>query len=56
MTSSWTTNSSSLPAIPKLGYGIVFQCISSSEILPVLAFSMTLSSYLRRPLRVLIPA
>lgn len=54
MQKSWTIPSMAPPAIPKLGHGVVFQSLASSELFPVLAFSMTVPSYLRRKLNVLV--
>jgi hypothetical protein len=50
----WTIPSMAPPAIPVLGNGLVFQTLGSDERVPVLAFSMTVPSYLRRRLRNLI--
>lgn len=54
MSRSWTIPSMASPAIPKMGQGVVFQAMKSSEHFPVLSFSMKLPKYLRKRLRVLV--
>gem|GEM_PF-3197049 len=54
MSNTWTIPTMAQPTVPIFGDGIVFQACSTSEQCPVLAFSMTLPSYLRRRLRTLI--
>jgi len=54
MTTSWTIPSMAPPAVPGNGQGLVFQILPSAQPVPILAFSMTVPSYLRRKLRKLV--
>lgn len=54
MTLPWTIPSMAPPAVPKLGNGVVFQTVPSTDLIPILSFSTDVPNYIRRRLRALV--